>query len=53
MSQYFTKPYQHSGENYLSKAYLKGEVSIDTSMLASKSNIASLRTKLDKLDVDN
>ena len=61
MSQYFSKTYEFSGRNikvdldlfnYAKKAYLKGETGIDTSMLLSKTNLASLRTKIDNLDVD-
>ena len=60
MNQYFPDPYKHSGgdmkvELYLSsyarKASLKGETGIDTSMLASKTDLASLKTKVDNLDV--
>ena len=61
MSQYFSEPYEHSGGNtkielglcnYTSKADLKEATSIDTYMLASKTSLASLKTKLDNLHVE-
>ena len=59
MSQYFPKPYEPFGEDnnvkvdlsiYATKSDLKN-VSC-TSQLASKSNLASLKAKVDKIDVD-
>ena len=60
MSQYFSKPYEpFDGDfnvkvdlfNYATKAYIKNISHIDTSSFALKSNLSSLRTKLDKLDL--
>ena len=56
MSQYFPKSCKHSGgnvtveldiSNYLTKANLKGVISIGTFMLASKTDSGSLKTKVD------
>ena len=53
MNQYFPKSYEHSGvnvkveldvSNYATKTNLKGAASIDTSILASKRDLASLKT---------
>ena len=61
MSQYFRKPYEaFSGDinvkvdlsNYATKADIKNISHIDTSSFASKSNLVSLQTKVDKLDID-
>ena len=61
MSQYFPKPYESSGEdinvkvdlsNYATKTDLKNVSHIDVSSYALKSNLASLKTELVKLDVD-
>ena len=61
MSQNFLETHEFSGRNvkveldlsnYAKKVYLKGETGIDTSMLLSKTNLASMRTKIDNLDVD-
>ena len=61
MSQYFPKLYEPFGEdindkvdwsNYATKAYLKIEAGIDTSKLAPKSDSASLKAEIDKLDID-
>ena len=38
--------------NYAKKANLKGAISIDTSKLVSKRDLASLKTKVDNLDID-
>ena len=60
MSQYFPKPYQPFGgginvkvdlSNYATKGDIKNISHIDTSSFALKSNLSSLRTKLDKLDL--
>ena len=57
--QYFPKPYEHScGDvkvqfdlsNYGKGAELKGATGIDTSMLASETDLADLKTKVDDLD---
>ena len=61
MSQYFPEPYERSNgnvkaeldlSNYATKADLKGATGIDTSTLPSKTNLTSLKTKADNLDVD-
>ena len=61
MSQYFPKPYEQFGgdisvkvdlSNYATKAGIKNISHIDTSSFASKTNLASLKTKVDKLDTD-
>ena len=61
MSQYFPKPYEPFGgdvnvkvnlSSYTTKTDLKEIGGIDTSNFALKSNLASLKTELDKLDID-
>ena len=61
MSQYFPKPYEPFGEdinvkvdlsNYATKTDIKNISHIDTSSFALKSNLASLKTEVDKLDID-
>ena len=61
MSQYFPKPYEPFGggidvevdlSNYATKADIKNISLVDTSCFAVKSNIASLKTEVDKLDID-
>ena len=61
MSQYFPKPYETLGGdinvkvdlyNYARKTDLKNISHVDTSSFALKSNLASLRTEVDKLDTD-
>ena len=61
MSQYFPKPYEPFGgdinvnvdlSNYETKADLKNATGIDTSKLALKSNLASLKANVDKIDVN-
>ena len=61
MTQYFPKPYEPFGgdvnvkvdlSNYATKTDIKNISHIDTSSFASKSNLASLKTKVDKLDID-
>ena len=60
MSQYFP-PYRSSGRNikleldlssYTTKTDLKNVTHVDVSSFASKTNLASLKTEVDKLDVD-
>ena len=60
MSEYFPKPYETFGENisvdqdlfnYTTKADLKGETGVNTSNLAEKSDLASLKTEVDIIDV--
>ena len=62
MSQYFPKPYEPFGgdikvkidlPNYATKTDIKNIQHIDTSSFALKSNLASLETEEDKLDIDN
>ena len=61
MSQYFPTPFRSSGEiihvkvdlsNYAAKSDLKNITHVDTSSFALKTNLASLRTEVDKLDID-
>ena len=59
MSQYFP-PYRSSGRNikveldlssYVTKTDLKNVAHVDVSSFASKTNLASLKTEVDKLDI--
>ena len=61
MTQYFPKSYKpFCGDNnvkvylsnYATKADLKDSTGIDTSKLASKSDLVSLKAQVDKLDID-
>ena len=61
MSQYFPKPYELFGGdinvkvdlyNYATKTDVKNISHVDTSSSALKSNLASLKTEVDKLDID-
>ena len=61
MSQYFLKPYEPFGgdinvkvnlSNYATKTDLKNATGVDASQLASKSDLASLKVEVDKIDVD-
>ena len=61
MSQYFPKPFRSFGgninvkvdlSNYATKADIKNISHVDTSSFALKSNLASLKTEVDKLDID-
>ena len=61
MSQYFPKPYEPFGRdinvkvdlsNYATKADIKNILHADTSSFALKTNLASLKTEVDKLDID-
>ena len=61
MSQYFPKPYEPFGgdinvkvdlSNYATKTDIKNILHVDTSSFALKSNLASLKTEVDKLDID-
>ena len=60
MSQYFSKPYEFGGDinvkvdlsNYATKTDIKNISHVETSGFALKSNLASLKTKVDKLDID-
>ena len=60
MSQYFP-PYEGSGKeikikldltNYATKQDIKDITHIDTSSFASKTNLAALKTEVDKIDTD-
>ena len=63
MSQYFLKPYEpFSGDinvkvkvdlsNYATKTDFKNISHVDVSSFALKSNLASLKTEVDKIDID-
>ena len=61
MSQYFPKPYETFGgdinltvdlSNYAAKADIKNISHVDTSSFALKTNLAKLKTEVDKLDID-
>ena len=62
MSQYFPKPFNsHFGDsikvkidlsNYATKTDIKNVSHVDTSSFALKTNLASLKTEVDKLDID-
>ena len=61
MTQYFPKPYEPFGgdinvkvdlSNYATKADIKNITHVDTSGVALKKNLASIKTKVDKLDID-
>ena len=61
MSQYFPKPFKNFGRNinakvdfsnYATKADIKNISHVDTSSFALKTNLANLKTEVDKLDID-
>ena len=61
MSQYFPKPYEPFGgdinvkvdlSNYATKADIKNISHVDASSFALKTNLANLKTEVDKLDID-
>ena len=61
MSQYFPKPNEPFGgdinvkvdlASYATKTYIKNILHVDTSSFALKSNSASLKNEVDKLDID-
>ena len=61
MSQYFPKPYKPFGRdinvkvdlsNYATKADVKNITHVDNSSFALKTNLANLKTEVDKLDID-
>ena len=61
MSQYFPKPYEPFGgdinvkidlSNYATKADIKDISHVDTSSFALKTNLANLKTEIDKLDIN-
>ena len=60
-NRYFPKPYEPFGgdinvkidlSNYATKTDLKNVTHVDTSSFALKTNLASLKTEVDKLDID-
>ena len=57
MSHYFSEPYEPFGGDINVKVvevkvHLRNTTGIDTSKLAAKSDLASLKAKVDKTDVD-
>ena len=61
MSQYFPKPYEPFGgginvkvdlSNYATKADIENITHVDTSNFTLKTNVANLKTEVDKLDID-
>ena len=61
MSQYFPKPFRSFGgninvkvvlSNYATKTELKNVTQFDTSSFALKANLASLKSEVDKLEID-
>ena len=61
MSQYFPKPYEPFGgdinvkvdlSNYATKTDIKNIWHVDTLSVALNTNLASLKTEVDKLDID-
>ena len=61
MSQYFRKPHELFGgdinaevdlSNYATKTYIKTISHVDTSSFSLKTNLSTLKTEVDKLDVD-
>ena len=61
MSQYFPKPFEPFGgdinvkanlSNYVAKTDLKNVTHVDVSSFALNPNLASLKTEVDKLDID-
>ena len=61
MSQYFPKPYEPFGgdinitvdlSNYATKVKVKNITHVDTLSFALKTNLANLKTEVDKLDID-
>ena len=61
MSQYFPKPFRSFGgninvkvdlSNYATKTDLKNVTHVNTSSFALKTNLANLKTEVNKLDID-
>ena len=60
MSEYFPEPKSLGGKvkveldlsNYATKADLKNATGVDTSKFAKKVDLASLKSEVDKLDID-
>ena len=60
MSKFYFKPYEPFGgdinvsvdlSNYATKIDLKNVTNVDTSSFALKTNLATLKTEVDKLDI--
>ena len=61
MSQHFSKPFRSFGgninvkvdlSNYTIKTDLKNETHVDTSRFALRTNLANVKTEVDKLEID-
>ena len=61
MSKFYPEPYEPFGgdinltvdlSNYATKTDLKNVTHVDTSSSALKANLATLKTEVDKLDID-
>ena len=61
MSHYFPKPFRNFGgiinvkvelSNYATKTDLKNVTHVDTSRLALKTNLANLKTEVDRVDIE-
>ena len=61
LSKFFPEPYESFGgdinvtvdlSNYATKTDLKNVTHVDTSSFALKTNLATLKTEVDKLDID-
>ena len=61
MSKFYLEPYEPFGgdinvtvdlSNYATKTDLKNVTHVDTSSFALKTNLATLKTEVDKLDID-
>ena len=61
MSQYFPRPFRSFGgkikvkvdlSNYATKTDLQNVTDVDTSSFALKTNLVSLKTEVDKLDIE-
>ena len=61
ISKFFPEPYDRFGRdinitvdlsNYATKTHLKNVTHVDTSSFALKTNLATLKTEVDKLDID-
>ena len=61
MTQYFPKPYERFGgdinvnvdlSNYATETDIRNIAHVDISSFALKSNLASLKTEVDKVDID-
>ena len=61
MSKFYSEPYEPFGRdinvtadlsNYSTKTDLKNVTHVDTSSFALKTNLTTLKTEIDKLDID-